>query len=62
MIQLLSKIPDRHLMTIEDVIDYCIDNGFTEVINDFGHGITVGLDELHLVWESKKNIKGWKEL
>jgi hypothetical protein len=56
MTQLLSKIHDRHNMSLEDCVNYCIDNGITDIVNDYGYGITVGLNELEIVWDSWKKL------
>ena len=49
MTVLLSKIPNWQLMTIEDIINYSLESGITEIVNNYGYGISVGLNELHRV-------------
>ena len=52
----LSQIENRRLMTVNDIVNYCLDNNINTVINDFGVGMEFELDDLYQVWEDIKNL------
>jgi hypothetical protein len=51
-IVLLSKISGKWSMNAEEIVNYCLEYGYSEICNDYGYGITVGLDEIERVWET----------
>jgi hypothetical protein len=52
----LSDIGDRMNMSIDDIIDYCLDNSISVIINDYGVGVEYSLDDLYIVWEVLKKL------
>jgi hypothetical protein len=52
----LSQIENRSLMTVNDIVNHCLDNNIDTIINDFGVGMEFELDDLYQVWEDIKNL------
>ena len=43
-------------MSIDDIINYSLEAGITEIVNDFGYGISVGLNEIEIIWATWKYL------
>lgn len=52
----LSQIKNRETLSLEEIINLCLDNYIDTIINDFGVGMEFELDDLIHVWGDIKNL------
>jgi hypothetical protein len=58
----LSSINNRRNINFYQALTLLAQIGVTEILNDFGSGVSVGLDELDQVWETNNKRIGWRDL
>jgi len=59
----LSDIPGWRRMSLEQIQNWCLDNGIITIVNDYGFGLEFELDDLEHIWnELKTKIGVWVKL
>lgn len=54
----LTELPDG-IKTVEEIIDYMLDNGYSTLVNDLGVGIEYSVDD---VLDSEEYLLEWVRL